>query len=356
MAKIVRKASRAKKVGLPPGTLLHIGEKRAEKVKITVVNYSETGFEEREAKSVEECFVFKDKPSVTWINVDGLHELEIIEKIGSHFNLHPLILEDIVTTEQRPKFEDLGHYVYIVLKMLYLEKWNKHFTAEQVSLVLGSNFLISFQEKPGDVFDVIRERIRTGKGKITKMGSDDLAYSLMDAIVDHYFVVLEKLGEDVDFLEEQLLSSPGGQTLPVIHGLKRGLIFLRRSVWPLREVISGLERGESPLVEKSTRLYLRDVYDHTIQVMDTVEALRDTVSGMIEIYLSSLSNKLNEIMKMLTLIATIFIPLTFIVGIYGMNFLHMPEIKWRYGYAFVWGVMIAVALAMLIYFRKKKWL
>jgi magnesium transporter len=354
MAKTVRRGTR--KIGLPPGTLVHIGERKAESVKITVIDYDEARLEEKEVKSAEECYPFRDKPSVTWINVDGLHDLQVIEKIGTHFNLHPLVLEGIANTDQRPKLEDHEEYIFIVLKMLYQEKDGDDVTGEQVSLILGSNFVISFQEREGDVFEQIRDRIRTGKGKIRKMGSDYLAYTLIDAIVDHYFTVLENLGEKVELLEEELLLNPKPEIVSAIHGLKRGLIFLRKSVWPLREVISGLERGESSLIKKATRPYLRDVYDHTIQVIDTTESMRDMVAGMLDIYLSSVSNKMNEVMKVLTIIATIFIPLTFIAGIYGMNFEHMPELKWRYSYAVVWVVMLSVGVLMVFYFRKKRWL
>lgn len=350
----MKKASRT--IGLPPGTPVHIGDWKTEKVRITVLDYDEARFEEKEVERPEECFPFRDKPSVTWINIDGLHDLEIIEKIGAHFNLHPLNVEGIANTEQRPKSEDLVDYLFIVLKMLYLEEGNDDVVAEQVSLVLGSNFVISFQERQGDVFEQIRDRIRNAKGRIRKMGSDYLGYSLIDAIVDNYFVVLEKLSGKVELLEEELLPNPKPETLPAIQGLKRALISLRKSVWPLREVVSALERGESPLIKKTTRPYLRDVYDHTIQVIDTTEALRDMVAGILDIYLSGLSNKMNEVMKVLTIIATIFIPLTFIAGIYGMNFQYMPELKWRYSYAVVWIVMGIVGLSMLVYFRKKRWL
>ncbi len=354
MKPIMRKASRS--IGLPPGTPIHIGDRKTETLRITVIDYDETNLEEREAKSVEECFPFRDKPSVTWINVDGLHDMELIEKMGAHFGLHPLILEGIANTQQRPKLEDLTDYIFVVLKMLYMEETDDSVIAEQVSLVVGSNFVISFQEREGDVFEQIRERIRNAKGRIRKMGSDYLGYALIDAIVDNYFLVLEKLGDKVEALEDELLPNPRPDTLPSIQGLKRALISLRRSVWPLREVVNGLERGDSALIKKATRVYLRDVYDHTIQVIDTVEALRDTVGGVLDIYLSSVSNRMNEVMKMLTLVATIFIPLTFVAGIYGMNFEHMPELKWPFGYGLVWIVMVTVALFMVFYFKKRRWL
>jgi magnesium transporter len=355
MDRLIKK--RSEKAGLPPGTLVHIGEKKTEKTKITIIDYDEAQFEEKEAKTIEECFPFKDKPTTTWINIEGVHELAIIEKIGEHFGLHPLLLEDIANTEQRPKMEDYGEYIFIVLKMLFHDDKTNEVKAEQVSLILGSNFVISFQEGiKGDVFDPVRERIRNGKGRTRKMRSDYLAYALVDAIVDNYFLILEKLGEKIEDIEEELVTNPASETLRGIHHLKREMIFLRKSVWPLREVLSCLERGESFLIHATTRIYLRDVYDHTIQIIDTIETFRDMLSGMLDIYLSSISNRMNQIMKVLTIIATIFIPLTFIVGIYGMNFEYMPELKWRWGYFAVLLVMLIVGIGMLIQFKKKKWL
>ncbi|MDY6958706.1 MAG: magnesium/cobalt transporter CorA [Halobacteriota archaeon] len=347
---------RSNKVGLPPGTLVHVGEKRVEKVKITIIDYDKEQFQEEEVEQVEECFPFKDEPTVTWINIDGIHDVEIIEKIGKHFGIHPLILEDILNTAHRPKMEDLGDYIFIVLKMLYYDGKEKEIKTEQVSLILGKQFVISFQERKGDVFDPIRDRIRNSKGRIRKMGGDYLAYALLDAIVDNYFIILEKIGEEIESLEEELVGSPGPETLHLIHGLKREMIFLRKSVWPLREVISTMERGESSLINESTGIYLKDVYDHTIQVIDTIETFRDVISGMLDTYLSVVSNKMNEVMKVLTIIATIFIPLTFIAGIYGMNFEYMPELGWYWGYFTVWFVMAIVAVLMVYYFRRKGWL
>lgn len=354
MAKNTHKRSR--KAGLPPGSLVHVGEKKKERTKITIIDYDEQSFREKEAKTVEECFPFKETATVTWINIDGVHDSDIIGKIGSHFCIHPLILEDIMTTQQRPKMEDMGDYIFIVVRMLSYEEKKKEVKSEQVSLVIGSNFAISFQESEGDVFDTVRDRIRTGKGRLRKMGPDYLAYALIDSIVDNYFLILEKLGEQVEFLEEELVSDPGRRTLQDIHVLKREMIFLRKSVWPLREVVSGLERAESPLIKESTGIFLRDVYDHTIQVIDTVETYRDMLSGMLDMYLSSVSNRMNEVMKVLTIIATIFIPLTFIAGVYGMNFKHMPELEWRWGYFAILAFMFGLGVLMLILFKRKKWM
>lgn len=347
---------RSKKAGLPPGTPVYVGERKDEKVKISILDYDQEHLEEKELEQVEECFSLKDTPTVTWINIDGIHQVDIIEKIGRHFGLHPLIQEDIANTEQRPKIEDFGSYIYIVLKMIYHDESDGEIKIEQVSLILGENVVISFQERKGDIFNHVRERIRRGKGRIRKMKADYLAYSLLDAVVDSYFFMLEKSGEQIEELEEKVVSESRPQNLQEIHRLKRTMIFLRRSVWPLREVINILERGESSLIQEATRIYLRDVYDHTIQVIDSVETFRDMLSGMHDTYLSSISNRMNEIMKVLTIIATIFIPLTFIAGIYGMNFKFMPELEWNWGYFAVWIVMVAVAVLMVVFFRRKKWL
>ncbi|MFC1913910.1 magnesium/cobalt transporter CorA [Chloroflexota bacterium] len=354
MSRLIKK--RSGKAGLPPGTLVHVGERKVEKVKITILDYDEAQFEEKEAKTIEESFPFKDKPTVTWINIDGLHEVEIIEKLGSHFGLHPLLLEDILNTEQRPKMEDFGDYIFVVLKMLYSGENKGEIEAEQVSLILGSNFVISLQEREGDVFNPVRDRIRKNKGRIRKAGSDYLAYALLDAIVDNYFLILENVGEKIEDTEQQLASNPSPETLQYIRELKNEMIFLRKSIWPLRELINGLERCESTLIHESTGAYLRDVYDHTIQIIDTVESYRDMISGMVDLYLSSISNKMNEVMKVLTIFAAIFIPLGFLAGVFGMNFQYMPGLEWHWGYPTLLAGMAIIGIGMLVYFRIKRWL
>jgi magnesium transporter len=345
----------SKRAGQPPGTLHVDGEPGNAPVRITVIDYDETHFQEKQVDNITECFPFRDTETVTWINVDGLGNTRVIEELGKCFTIHPLILEDILNTEQRPKVEDLESYIYLNLKMLsYVDK-EKDVKVEHISILIGSNFLISFQEDIGDIFDPVRERIRKD-GRIRKYGPDYLAYALIDGIVDNYFVVMEKLEERVEDLEDELVVNPTQQSLHRISRLKKDMIYLRKSVWPLREVINSLERSESPLIKESTAIYLRDVYDHTIQVIDTLETFRDMVSGMIDIYLSGLSYRMNEIMKVLTLIATIFIPLTFVVGLYGMNFKNMPEIEWEFGYYSVLVVMVVMVVLMLTYFRRKKWI
>jgi len=354
--KLKRKKGHSRKAGLPPGTLVYIGEQKVEQVRITYLDYNEQDFQEKQAESIDECFPFKDTQTVSWINVDGIHEVGVIESVGRHFDLHPLILEDILNTTQRPKFEDYDGHIFVVLKMLRCVENGQFVQSEQVSVILGPNFVISFQENVGDVFEPVRDRIRKAKGRIRKMGPDYLAYALLDAIVDGYFSVLETIGERIESLDEDLVNEPTDKTLRQIHLLKRELISLRKSTWPLRELINTMQRSESALITESTGIYLRDVYDHTIQIIDTVESYRDIVASMLDLYLSSLSNRMNAVMKVLTIIATIFIPLTFVAGIYGMNFKYMPELEWRWGYPAVLLIMIAIAAAMILYFKKKKWL
>jgi len=290
------------------------------------------------------------------ISIDGIHDKEIIEKIGCHFDIHPLLLEDIMNSNQRPKMEDFGEYLFIVLKTLVHDEEGDRVSAEQVSLIVSRDVVISFQERESAIFEPLRERIRSGKGRMRKAGTDYLAYSIIDAIVDEYFVIIENIGEDIERFEDRLVINPGPQTLKSIQSLRSEMLVLRKAIWPLREVILGMERTESALIQKSTGIFVRDVYEHTVQIMDTVESYREMLSGMLDIYLSSISNRLNEVMKVLTIIATIFMPLTFIAGVYGMNFEYLPEIKWRYGYAFVWGIMITVVGIMLYHFRRKKWI
>lgn len=356
MAKFIKKIS--KTAGHLPGELVYVGRKSSdkEKVKISVIDYDDKNFLEKEITNIEEIFPLKDTHTVSWINIDGLTQLDIIEKIGANFDMHPLTLEDIVNTGQRPKYEDFDKYIFVVLKMLTFDEVKKEIISEQVSLVFGNNFVISFQEKVGDVFDSIRARIFNDKGRIRKMGADYLAYSLLDAVVDNYFSILEKIDDKIESMEEQLIVNPTPQTLQAIHNLKRDIIYLRKSVWPLREVVNSLDRGESSFIKKETHVFLRDLYEHTIQVIDTIETFKDMVSGMLDIYLSSVSNRMNEVMKVLTIFAAIFIPLTFIAGIYGMNFEFMPELKWKGGYFVLLGIMFVLGVGMLIYFKRKKWL
>jgi len=306
--------------------------------------------------NLEDCLTLRDTASVSWINLDGIHDIQLLEKFGQVFNLHPLALEDILNTQHRPKIEEFEGYNLVILKMLSFNPEESRIEAEQISLVLGPRYVLSFQERSGDVFDGLRERLRRSNGRIRQRGADYLLYGMLDSIVDSYFQILEQMGDQLAELEESLTRDPDEECLYRIQHFKRELVTLRKSVWPLREVINELQRGEVPMIEDSTAVFLRDLYDHTIQVLDTVEIFRDTVSGMLDIYLSSVSNRMNEVMKVLTIMATIFIPLTFIAGIYGMNFAYMPELQWRYGYAMVWGVMILCLAGMFWFFRRRRWL
>jgi magnesium transporter len=347
--------NRSSKAGLPPGTLIHIGQKKASAQKITVMDYDEKTFQEREVRDIKECIVLKDKPSVTWINVDGLVDIGMLQSLGDCFGLHPLVMEDILNTDQRPKLEEYGEYVYLVLKMLYYEKESQTVLQEQISLILGGAFVISFQEREGDVFEPIRERIRSGKGFLRAMGPDYLVYALLDIVVDNYFSVLERLGENIEVLADRVLKAPEPKTLSEIQISKREMLFLHRWIWPLREAVNTLGRRDSKLVKETTAVYLRDVHDHTLQIIDAVELYREMLSETLDLYLSSVSNKLNQVMKVLTIIATIFIPLTFIAGVYGMNFKYMPELEWRWGYPLIWAIMAGIGAYMLVVFKRRKW-
>jgi magnesium transporter len=348
---------RARKIGLPPGSLVHVGEKTTEEAIVTLVHYDERSYRERVVQDVEECFADR-QPSrgVTWINLDGVHDIELLRKLGDAYSLHSLTVEDILNTDHHPKLEEFDDYLFVVVKMAWPGEGALLFQAEQLSLVIGRAFILTFREREVGIFDPIRERIRTGKGRVRSQGPDYLAYALVDVVVDHYFLLLEGLEERIEKLESTLFVESDTDVLNSIQLLKRELLYLRRSVWPLREVIGGLQRDQSSLVSDSTRIYLRDVYDHTIQVMETIESFRDLINGLLELHLATISNRMNTIMKVLTIIATIFIPLTFIAGIYGMNFEHMPELKSRWGYPAALVGMALVSALMLLFFRKKKWI
>lgn len=346
---------------MPPGSAVYVGKERAHVVEVRILDYDLDTYLDSSELDLAEVKRLHDSPTTTWLNIDGLHEVSVVEDIGKMFGLHPLTIEDIVNATQRPKLDIFDDYVYLVVKMPLYDETEKTVEMEQVSFVLLEHFLITFQEKKGDVFDGVRKRVSTNKGRIRKMGGDYLTYALLDAIIDGYFGVLERVGEYVEILELELVADPQPATLHKIHELKREMILLRKSVWPLREVVSSLQRDEIPFVTDAVAPFYKDLYDHVIQVLDIVETFRDIVSGMLDIYLSSISNKMNEVMKVLTIFAAIFIPLTLVAGIYGMNFnperspFNMPELNWVYGYPFALGLMVVVAGSMLYYFKKKKW-
>jgi len=346
---------RSRKSGLPPGTPVYVGEEEPLPAHITVISYDEASYDERTVEEPSEIIDDLRSPDITWVNVDGLKTLDIVE-IGTHMGFHPLIQEDIVNTLQRPKLDEYDDHVFFVLKMITYNQETEEVEIEQISLILGDHYIVSFQEASGDCFDAVRQRIRDNKGIIRKMGADYLAYTLIDMVVDGYFTVLEKIGDRVEEIEDELVENPRIETLHDIYGMKRKMIAVRKSVWPLREVISRLDKLGNSKFRENTRLYIRDVYDHTIQVIDAIETYRDLLSGMLDIYLSSISNKMNQIMQVLTIIGTIFIPLTFLAGIYGMNFRYMPELEWRNAYPALWLIMITVTIIMIAFFRRRKWL
>lgn len=344
------------KTGEAPGTLVYRGKEHPEdkKIRISLIRYDAETLHEQDYKNLDDCMKDVGPGKISWINVDGVHRTDVIEHFGKEHNIHPLTLEDIVNTEQRPKFEDYDHYIICILRMM---RYDRQVSSEQLSILLFKDMVISFQEADGgDAFDFVRDRLRLNKGKIRKMGADYLAYSLLDAVVDTYFNILEKIGDRVETLEEALVSDPRQATLHHLHSMKREMIFLRKGIWPLRELLNNMDRTESELISKSTDIYLRDLYDHSIRVIDTVETYRDLLSGMMDIYLSSISNRMNQVMKVLTVISTIFIPVTFIAGVYGMNFKHMPELQSPWGYWITWGVMLVIMISLIIYFRVKKWI
>lgn len=347
---------RSKKSGLPPGTPIHIGEHRTEPVHIHSVTYSEAAFQEQDLTQNDKFSCSPFDTTRTWLRVQGVHDLAPLQHIAAGFHLHPLVLEDLVNTEQRPKVEDYEQYIFLVLKHITWQETTRTIQTEQISLILGQNFVLSFQEGKHDVFHPVQVRLQNSKGPLRSQGSDYLFYALLDAVVDHYFFVLEALGEEIEDLEGRVLNQTGQESLQHLHELKREMIVLRKAVWPLREVVGRLSRGESAFVRQTTQVYFRDVHDHTVQVIETIETYREMLTGILEIYLTGLSNKLNEIMKVMAMIATLFIPLTLIAGIYGMNFKNMPELEWTWGYPLILAIMGICAGGMVLFFRSKKWL
>lgn len=353
MSKHLRR--RSSKAGMEPGTLVHIGEVYGDRAKISVVQYSKESFAENDDISIQEAFQYVSPSHITWINVQGIHDTEIIDTIGQHFGMHTLVMEDVLNTTQRAKLDDFKDYLYIVLRLLNYNSEKEEVDGEQISILFKQELVITFQESHKDVFRGIRERIRKPNTKIREMGSDYLCYTIIDWIVDQYFAVLEKVDDRLESLEDDLLNNPSTQILLTIERTRREVILLRKSVWPIRDLISHFNRIESSLVHESSKVFMRDVYDHTIQLIDTIESFRDIVSGMLDLYLSNLTQRTNEIMKVLTVVSTIFVPLTFLASLYGMNFDNIPELHAEYGYFILLSLMVLIATGMIIYFRKKKW-
>lgn len=346
----------SKTIGLSPGTPVYVGKKANADLYIDIIDYNSDFIEEKELDNIDEALSYKTSETVSWINVNGINHINDIEKIAAHFQLHPLVIEDISNTQQRPKIEEYDNYLYVVLKMLYFDNEGS-LQVEHISFVLGDKFVLSFQEADGDIFDPIRERLKKDKGKIRKMGADYLLYSLMDAVVDNYFNLMEILGEKIEDSEEELFDrKPNDHITQDIHFLKREILKIRRAVYPLREVVNRIEKIGSEIITDRTQIYMRDLHDHIIQVSESIDIHRELIWGLMDMYMSSVSNKMNEVMKVLTIIATVFIPLTFIAGIYGMNFKHMPELDYEYSYYILWGVMVLIFIGLLYYFKRRKWI
>ncbi|ARU30504.1 magnesium and cobalt transport protein CorA [Sulfuriferula sp. AH1] len=353
----MRHKKHAHKSGMPPGTLIYAADKPAlQDAKITLFDFDEQHVTESVVDDIAACVSFANAQTVTWINVDDVQVQGVLEAFGKALGFHPLMLEDILHTDQRPKYEDYGEYIFLVLKMLDFDAGKSEIVIEQLSLVLGENYIISFQERPGDMFDSLRERIRKNASRIRKSKADYTAYALMDSVVDRYFDVLDKIGDRIESLESLLAKNPRPDTLRNIHKLRQELIFLRKSVWPLRDVVASMQRAESPLIHESTELYLRDLHDHVIRVTDSIDTYRDMLSSMQDVYLSSISNRTNEIMKVLTLFSSIFLPLTFIVGVFGMNFRNFPELDWPYGLQGTMLLMAVIGVGMYLFFKSRKWI
>lgn len=350
----IRKAS--KKIGLSPGSLVYVGEKKDQPVQISILNYDAEGHDEMMNASVSDVLDFAAKKALTWIHVNGIHDISVIEDIGKAFGLHPLLLEDIVNTNHRPKLDDYDDYLFVVLKMPHAENTDQRFEIEHVCIVIGHDYILLFQESQSHIFDPVKDRIKRGKGRLQKYGVDYLAYALIDMIVDQYYGILESIGEEIEELQETSLAIQDQRLLSRIHDCKHRVMYLRKSIWPFREMISMMLRGESSQIKDYVMVYLQDVYDHVIQITDTVETYRDLLSGIMDIFMSGINNKMNEIMKVLTIISTLFIPLTFMAGVYGMNFKYMPELNWQLSYPVFWVAVIFIFFLMLVWFKHKKWI
>ncbi|HKI99728.1 MAG TPA: magnesium/cobalt transporter CorA [bacterium] len=346
---------RARKAGLTPGTIVFAGEQRTDRVRITVTDFDQASLDEVEVAHPDDCAHYRDSGTTSWIDVVGLHDVDLLERLGGIFSIHSLVLEDIAHPGQRAKLEDHEDYLYIVVRAVTPDAESEQ-EEEQVSLIVGRNYLLTFRERPSTLFDAVRQRIRASRGRVRRSGVDYLAYALLDAVVDQYFVVLEDIGEALEDMEEVLLTDPGPECLEALHELRKQVLTVRRAVWPVRDMLNAVMRGESELFDAATLPYLRDLQDHTLHVMDIVENFREMQTSLMEVYLSSISQRTNEVMKVLTIIATIFIPLTFAAGVYGMNFEHMPELHWRWGYGAFWVVIAAVTAVQVYFMRRKHWL
>ena len=351
-----RRLSQATKIGLAPGALIHLGERKTERLAISLIEYGESEITERQFQSLSDSQAYEPHLPVLWLNVHGLHEPEVMAEIGRRFKLHPLVLEDILNTNQRPKIDDYGDYLFLVARFFEIDSETRQIGSDQVSLILGPNFVLTFQERPSGRFDPIRERLRQNRGQIRRLGADYLAYSLLDAVVDRYFTILEDIGERTEELENVMLEQPRPGALHEVHQLKRETLMMRRSIWPLREVINSLTRADDRFFRPETRPYLRDVYDHTVHAIESLEGNRDMIAGMLDIYLSSVSNRVNQEVRALTVVAIIFMPATLISGVFGMNFKNMPILDWPLGFPIAIGLMAAVAATLSVIFWRRRWI
>jgi len=347
---------RSGKAGLPAGTLVHLGERKTERAAITLIEYAADSLKETHFDSLAACQACAPTQPKLWLNVHGLHEPAVLQEIGKRFQLHPLVLEDILNTDQRPKVDDYGDYLFLVARFFAYDAASLTVTTEQVSFVIGTNYVLSFQERPTGNFDPVRDWLRTDKGRIRQLGTDYLAYALLDAVVDRYFTVLEQIGDRTEQLEDDLLAKPDAAQLQTLHQIKRETLTMRRSIWPLREVVNTLLRNDNRFFAPETQLYLRDIYDHTVHLIESLEAIRDLIAGMLDIYLSSISNRVNQEVRALTVFALIFMPATLISGIFGMNFETMPLLDDPSGFLFAIGLMIGVAVTLGLIFWRRRWI
>ncbi len=352
---LLRRPKNTKTVNQIPGTMTYVGNKDSVETKLDVIDYNLEQYERFTSTSTEDTFKFVDEERITWFNIDGLSNVKEIEKLGEYYELHPLVMEDIVNTGQRPKVEAYEDYLFIVAKMLYYK--NGTIENEHISMIVGKNYLLTFQESDGDVFNPVRDRLETGKGRIRGRSADYLMFALLDSIIDNYFLVIDDISDRIEEMEASLfINKPNDNVTQEIQDLKQTILRIRRSVFPLREVVSRLEKMDTCLIENSTINYIRDLHDHIIQISEHIDIYREMIWGLMDLYMTTISNKMNEVMKVLTIMASIFIPLTFIAGIYGMNFEYIPELQWKYSYFVLWGVMIIIFFLMLYYFKRKKWL
>ena len=352
MAKPKRKTA-----GLPPGSIIFTGDRKVERIDLHYLEFNEASIDEQKLDNLSITDFHEPNPEmIQWYDVRGLHDTELITQIGNTFQVHPLVLEDIVDIRQRPKFDEYETGSYLAFRSLKFDAEEKKVDTQQISIFFGMGFILSFQEETDDLFESIRNRLRTARGKIRKRGADYLAYALLDATVDHYFFVLDEMETAIESLEEEILQRPGENSKSKIHQLKQEMLTVRKSVFPLREAINSFSKSDSEFISEESQIFIRDLYDHTIQVIDMVETYRDLLNGLQDLYLSEISFRMNQVMQILTIITTIFVPLSFLAGLYGMNFDHIPELHWKYGYFILLGFMLIISIGLLYYFRRKKWL